>query len=196
MISFGHGLAVQGPFAVWWVDILTTGRAYRVFTFLGYGLLGIALLSLIGRLDSARKAVVGASAATVLAAGILIGDQLTTAELRTYAGTTRETLFSMALAAAAVLWCVAAERVLGTARTERAFAPLLATGRMALTAYALQFVLLRVITDVFLDSGKDDHWWVLGVLTVLAVGFCWTWARLGWPRPVESLLRLPQRLVT
>ena len=195
MIEFGRGLAVQGAFARWWVDILATGRSYRVFTFLGYGLLGIALLALIRRLDSARRAVVAASSFTVLAAGILIVDQLTTAELRTYAGTTRETLFSMALATAAVLWCVAAERALGAARADRILAPLVATGRMALTAYTLQIVLLRLITDAFLGGGRDDHWWVLGVLTVIVVGFCWAWERLGWPRPVESLLRLPQRLL-
>ncbi|WP_432558846.1 DUF418 domain-containing protein [Granulicoccus sp. GXG6511] len=85
---------------------------------------------------------------------------------------------------------------MGAARAERVLAPLVATGRMALTAYALQFVLLRVITDVFLDGGRDDHWWVLGVLTVTVVGFCWVWERLGWPRPAEPLLRQAQRLVT
>lgn len=193
--AFGWGLQMQAGgsrAAIWWLDILATGRAYRVFTFLAYGLLGIALLGLIRWLGRARRSMMAACAATVLAAGILVGDQLTTAELRTYAGTTRETLFSMALAAAAVLWCVALDRMLGEERVNTVLAPLTTTGRMALTAYVLQFLALRFLTDVFLNSGKDDHWWVLGVLTVGVVGFCWVWERLGWPRPVEWVLRVPQ----
>lgn len=193
IMNAGRMLTPQSPSQWWLLDILATGYAYRIATFLPFGLLGISLLGLIRSLRTPRAAVLTASAIAVVATTVAVVDQTTVKHLRPYSGTTREILFTMTLTAMTVLGCVAITRVLGPGQADSLFAPVTSTGRLALTAYTLQFVLLAVIVQVFLDGGRDDSFIVLGVLTGTIFGFCWFWDRVGWVRPVESLLRLPQR---
>lgn len=196
VMETARGLSVTEPILAGAVDLLAAGRSYRVVTFLVFGLLGLALLGLIERVRTGRAAVGWAAGLTLTSATILGFDQITAAELHPDVGTSREILLNMSLAAAVVMWTVALQKVLGAARTDRILIPLTAIGRLALSTYALQLLVLALLTSVFLSGGRDDHWWVLAVLTLVGAGFAIVWDRSDWPRPLESLIRLPYRLLT
>lgn len=72
----------------------------------------------------------------------------------------------------------------------RLLEPLAATGRLALTAYALQLIILRGLTDAFLQGGRDDHWWVLVLTLALIVTSCTLWDRWLGQGPLERQLRV------
>ncbi len=191
-----RSLPVSSPFLAWWVDLLFTGTSYRLSTFLVFGLVGVVLLGLIrSNAWSTRRGILFAAGVTVTAVLVLAADQLTAQRLDPYSGSTLEILFNSLLVAVVVLWSAVLESRFGSDRTDRFLAPVTATGRMAFTAYVLQILILALTVRLFLNGGRDDSWIVLGALTVLIVGFCWLWERLGWPRPLESLLRLPQLLL-
>lgn len=179
----------------WWLDVLATGHSYRVITFMAFGLLGIALIGFVGSPRwSTRVGLVAAGLVTAVAVAVLAYDQLTGERLEAYSGTTFEILFDALLVAGVVLWSAWFQERFGAAATDRWWRPVTATGRLALTAYTLQLLVLAGIGVLVLHGGPDDSWAVLAVLTVSVVGFCLLWDRLGWVRPVESLLRLPQVL--
>ncbi|WP_425307938.1 DUF418 domain-containing protein [Ammonicoccus fulvus] len=183
----------------WVLDVLATGSSYRVLTFLVFGLFGLALSGLI----RSRWWVVGRGAViATLVTGVWVaifavdrlGDQSINARFG-YTGTTFAIFLDVLISATVVLAAALAQPALGRKRADRVFRPLTATGRLALTAYVLQIVLLAVIVRFVLDGGADDGWGVLGFLILSIVGFCTLWDVRGWPRPVESLLRLPGHLL-
>ena len=64
---------------------------------------------------------------------------------------------------------------------------MLATGRLALTAYALQVLVLAAVAAVR-DGAPDDGWAMLAGTTVLVVGVCWLLDRRWGTGPLEWLV--------
>lgn len=167
------------------VDFLISGRYYRLFPMLASGLVGIVLARRLATVERVRlwPAVVACGAA---AAAVVLG-KITPLGGGADSGSWRELIASLALVVAAAY----GSRWLAGLKHAAWFTPLVATGQLAMTAYVLQLVVLRVITDVVYAGGRDDHWWVLGVLTAGVVAFCTAWRRWVGRGPLERVLRLP-----
>lgn len=181
--------------AEWWVRTLAAGPYYRAITMAFWMLLGLGVADLLQRRRASRGHITFAAIVTLLATGSIhlsmkrsFGD-----EFLPYSGTPYETLHNAVLAMAATLCVVVA--LAWVPAVARWLEPLAALGRLALTGYVMQLVILAALTTWFLDGGRDDHWWVLLTTVALLVGGAWVWERLGWPRPLETLLRLPNRLL-
>ncbi|MDO5499725.1 MAG: DUF418 domain-containing protein, partial [Propionibacteriaceae bacterium] len=181
-----------GGFATWLVDQLLTGDSYRLSTFLPIGLAGLALAHWLHRIHRrptrTRTLLVLAAALTVLAIGMIAVGRALPGGLVPYSGTQVEVTTSLLLASAVVVWCAWIALVL-PAHRRNVVAPLIATGRLALTAYVAQLLLLAFIS---LRFGVRESWLVLVIVTVALVGFCWAWTRADGPQLLESLLRWQQ----
>ena len=68
-----------------------------------------------------------------------------------------------------------------------ALEPLLATGRLALTAYTLQVLFLAAVA-VVRDGAPDDDWLTLAGTTLVVVGTCWLLDRRWGTGPLEWLV--------
>ena len=175
----------------WWLDVLrwlVAGGSYRVVSFLPMALAGLALAGVLRR--ATRPAVglpVVAVRAVASAASDLLGRR-TTKGSAPYSGTTAEVVGATLLAAAAVIAAFIVLELARRLRVGHALAPLLSTGRLALTAYALQ-VLVLVGLGAARGHAPDDSWLVLGVTTVAVVGGCWLLERWLGTCPLEWLLR-------
>lgn len=111
-----------------------------------------------------------------------------------YDGTWPELAASTLIAVAALLACAWVWHTL-TEQRRGLLAPLVATGRLALTCYTLQILGLAAFTR--LTGSSDDHWGVLVGLTVALLAFASLWHQtLGPIRPAEWILRLPRRLTS
>lgn len=195
VMEYARSLPTTSPLASRTLDLLAAGRSYRLASFLAIGLVGIALLHLIRRLrPTPRPLVATATTVTVLAMALLAFGRLGPG-LKPYSGTTLEIIFVQLLCAATVLWCVVLTTPSGVPLLPALLDPLIATGRLALTAYALQLVVLRILTDAFLGGGHDDHWWVLIATCAAVVVFCMLWQGTGLPGPFEALIRIPARVL-
>ncbi len=181
----------------WVVEVSVAGRYYQLLTFLCFALLGMALLGAIRRWGEDRWA--GSSIAgwlAVLSAVVLAVGRLRPDGMPPDSGTHLELFFDAVLAVFVVWFLVALQARVGAVRLTRWLAPLVATGRMALSAYVLQLVLLRAGVALLAPAnGRDDHWSIMVPTIGLMLVVCWVWQRLGWPRPIEWILRIPQRLV-
>ena len=71
----------------------------------------------------------------------------------------------------------------------RVLAPLLAAGRLALTAYTLQILWLALLSALR-DGAPDDQWWILGSSLVVVVGGSWLLERLMGTGPLEWLIHV------
>ena len=71
----------------------------------------------------------------------------------------------------------------------RVLAPLLAAGRLALTAYTLQILWLALLSALR-DGAPDDQWWILGSILVVVVGGSWLLERLMGTGPLEWLIHV------
>jgi peptidoglycan/LPS O-acetylase OafA/YrhL len=101
-----------------------------------------------------------------------------------YSGTTAEIVGATLLASGTVVLsfaCLATLRGLGAGR---AADPVLATGRLALTAYTLQILWLALLAALR-DNAPDDTWWILGSSLVVVVGTCWALDRWWGTGPLE-----------
>ena len=170
------------------LDFLIAGEIYRLIPFLAAGLLGIALARRMRAL--ARSDLLVAAAAGGVAAVAVVVGKLTPLGADPYSGTWPELVAGLALVVAV---SAGAARLASPPRTGW-LAPLAATGQMAMTAYVLQSVILRGLEETVLRGQRDDHWWVLALLIVAIVGFCWAWRRRLGQGPLERLLRLPMAL--
>lgn len=178
------------------VRVLVADANYRALGLAAASCVGFALVHLMGhdRVRWAGLRPVWWTLALGAAAGlaVLIGKR-TSLGGDPYAGSWPELAATLAIAAAAAIgsrWLVA---VLGD--RDWPIAALLATGRLALSAYIAQLVILRLLAEFVLDGGRDDHWWVLVTTTVLLTGLSWGWSRTGLVGPAEFILRLPERLL-
>lgn len=176
--------------------ILGAGPYYRAATMAVWMLVGVAVARHLRTPDGAgsRRLLTEATLLTVATGALhLVGKKFFHADFMPYSGTLLETGHNAILAMAATWWCAWLFRARPT--LEGAFRPLAALGRVALSAYVFQLVILRILTSVFLGGERDDHWWVLITCCVLLLGFAVLWERLAWPRPVEQLIRIPDRLL-
>lgn len=160
---------------------------YRVIPMMAASLIGAALVRWLNS-ATVKLAVILMLLAGTLSGAIILAGKVSGYGADPYSGTYFEIVGSLAIAVAAM----------GAARaTGNALAgwkePLVALGQLAFTAYALQLVILRIIVDGVLDGGRDDHWWVLGVLIVSVTAICWAWRRWIGNGPLERLLRIPTR---
>lgn len=166
---------------------LAAGSSYRVVSFLAMALGGLALATVLRRAGQLPAAwVVGG----VLLAGSLAAYLLGAASpdgSAAYSGSSAEIVGATLLASGSVVLsfaCLQALRDLGAGRVAE---PLLATGRLALTAYAVQVLWLALLAGLR-DNAADDAWWILGSSLVLVVGTCWVLDRWWGTGPLEWLV--------
>lgn len=174
------------------LQFVIAGPYYRAVPMVGYALLGVALVAALDRAPSPRRPLWAAVAGAGLAAAAVAIGKSTGLGADPYSGTYPELAACVGLVVAALAGCrwVA----LRWPRLARALDPLAATGRMAMTAYVAQSVILRLLTEGFLDGGRDDHWWVMGTTIALIVALCWAWDRGLGRGPFERLLRIHRPL--
>lgn len=163
---------------------LASGTSYRVVSLLAMALGGLALATVLRRAGQVPAAwVVG---------GVLMGSSLAAYLLgaaspdgsAAYSGTTAEIVGATLLACGTVVLsfaCVQTVRDLGAGRV---LEPLLATGRLALTAYTVQILWLALLAALR-DDAPDDAWWILGSSLVVVVGLCWALDRWWGTGPLE-----------
>ena len=184
------------------VTWLATGDSYRLVSFLPMALAGLALAAVVVEAARGRR---GWGVAAVLAVASL-GSYLIGASsadgAAAYSGSTAEVFGASLLAAAVVVACfalvdtvrpavgdVASSGGGAAARVAaRVAAPVLATGRLALTAYTAQILWLALVSLVRGTGVADDSWLVLVSTAVVVVGGSWALERWWGTGPLEWLL--------
>ncbi|MBD3782629.1 MAG: DUF418 domain-containing protein [Micrococcales bacterium] len=169
---------------------LAAGPSYRLVSFLPMALGGLVLALVLPHLAGWRTAapvfaVLLAAATVVHALGVASPDGAAA-----YSGTTAEVVAATFLAAAVVVAsCAVVDLLAGRPRPDAVLAPVLAVGRLALTAYTVQVLLLALVA-VFRPGERDDSWLVLALTAVVVVGACWLLDRTWGTGPLELLVRL------
>ena len=174
-----------------------TGSNYRLVSFLPMALGALAFALLLPRLD---RPVPAAATSTVLLATSLLVHLLgreTEAGAAAYSGSTAEVVAATFLALGVVSAAFAVVHAVGdhVPRLAPVLAPVLATGRLAFTAYVLQILVLAAIS-VARDGASDNSFLVLLVTAVVVVGGCWALDRFVGTGPFEvasRFARLPER---
>ena len=113
-----------------------------------------------------------------------------------YSGTTFEIVGAALLSLSATWACGWLVTALGPQRVRTGLGAVVDTGRMALTAYTVQVLVLALIVQWVLGGGSDDHWAIMLGVIALCLGFCWAWLKVFDIGPLEWLLRLPARAMT
>ncbi|MBM6402861.1 hypothetical protein JQN72_01195 [Phycicoccus sp. CSK15P-2] len=174
-----------------------TGESYRLVSFLPMALGGLVLAGLLPRLDGWRPAagISGVLLATSLVVHLM--GRSTVEGAAAYSGTTAEVVAATLLAAGAVTASFALlEAVRALAPPARAaLSPVLATGRLAFTAYTVQILVLAAVS-VARDGAPDDGWVVLLGTTFVVLGTCWALEHRLGTGPLEVLdraVRVPVR---
>ena len=182
-----------GPELTDLIDWLAAGAHYRVVSDLVFALTGIALAAWL-RAGGGRggAGLLGSLTLASISALVVVTGKVTGWGGLPYAGDHLELLATTALAAAVILGATwLAERVEVTGP----LAALLATGRMALSAYAVQILYLALLRWLRGPLVDDNAWWVLVTTIALCIGVSWGWQRYAaLPGPLEALLRLPRLL--
>lgn len=190
LASGGSGVAVVDRLA----EFVLAGPSYRVLTLLAFAAAGMAATAGLARVraggrDVAIGILLGAAALAAYGLG-----RLSPWGSAAYSGSTPEIVGATLLSASATwlcAWVVAAV----PDSWQRVFDPFVATGRMALTAYTAQILVLAAIVGVLLPGQRDDHWWVLLGVLVVCVGGSWAWLSRFRTGPLEVVVRLPARFV-
>ena len=166
---------------------LATGSSYRVVSLLAMALGGLALATVLRRAGALPVAwLVGGVLVAASVAAYLLGAASPDGSAA-YSGTTAEIVGATLLACATVVLsfaCVQTVRDLGAGRV---LEPLLATGRLALTAYTVQILWLALLAALR-DNAPDDAWWILGSSLLVVVGACWALDRWWGTGPLEWLV--------
>jgi uncharacterized membrane protein YeiB len=202
-LGIAGGLAVLGPLVVersregvastaggspgWSADILTwltTGQNYRLVSFLPMALGGLALATVLRRAARPPEGYVVAAALLVLSVAAYGLGMGTPDGSAAYSGTTAEVVGATFLAAGAVVASFLAVGLVRRRGAGGALEPLLATGRLALTAYTAQILWLALLATLR-DNAPDDSWWILGSSLVVVVGSCWALDRWRGTGPLE-----------
>ncbi len=179
-------------YLVGWV---ASGQHYRLTSLLPMALGGLALATVLPRAGEPPRGYAIASVLFGASLGAYLLGNASVDGARAYSGTTGEIVGATFLAAGSV---VLAFVVVGLGRgrgLHRLLAPVLATGRLALTAYTMQVVALALIAQVR-GGAQDDSWAVLGVTGLVVLGGCWALDRWWGTGPLEWLLhatRVPER---
>lgn len=186
--AWGAGEAVDGPaWAGAVLDWLVLGDVYRVVSFLPMALGGLAFTAVLRWVTEPPEAYAvagvllsGAAAAYLLGSGTAEG-------AAAYSGSTAEvvggTLLATGVVVASFLLLRGARRV-GVGRW---LDPVLAAGRLALTAYTVQILFLAVV-GVLRGGADDDSWLVLAATTAVVLGTCWALDRSWGTGPLEWVL--------
>ncbi len=179
------------------LDWVAAGHSYRLTSLLPMALGGLALATTLPRTGQPPRgygvaAVLFGSALAVYLVGYASADGA-----RAYSGTTAEIIGATLLAAGSVVLAVLVVELGRRWGTVGAvvLAPLLATGRLALTAYTLQVLLLAAV-GVLRGGSADDGWTMLGGTCLVVFGTCWALDRWWGTGPMEllfGLARLPVR---
>ena len=163
---------------------LASGSSYRVVSLLAMALGGLALATVLRR--------AGQVPAAWAVGGVLLGASLAAYLLgaaspdgsAAYSGTTAEIVGATLLSCGTVVLSFAALQTVRDLGAGRVAEPLLATGRLALTAYTLQILWLALLAALR-DDAPDDSWWILGSSLVVVVGACWALDRWWGTGPLE-----------
>ena len=168
---------------------LATGEHYRLVSFLPMALAGLALASV---LTTARtKGRNGWGVAGVLvgaAAGAYLLGATSSDGAAAYSGSSAEVLGASLLASGVVVAAFLVADLAEDRGATRWLAPVVDTGRLALTAYTLQVLWLVLVSVVRGRGVADDSWLVLLTTTLVVVGGCWALARWWGTGPLEWLL--------
>ena len=163
---------------------LAAGSSYRVVSLLAMALGGLALATVLRRAAQVPGAwLVGGVLLVVSLAAYVLG-AASPDGAAAYSGTTAEIVGATLLSCGAVVLSFAVLQTLRDLGAGRVADPVLATGRLALTAYTLQ-VLWLALLSALRDGAPDDEWWILGSSLVLVVGACWALDRWWGTGPLE-----------
>jgi uncharacterized membrane protein len=200
-VGLAGALAVVGPIIVdrvreaslseswpgWSLDLVTwlaTGEHYRLVSFLPMALAGVALGTVLQRAVALPGGYVVAGALLLLGVAAYALGRGTTDGSAAYSGTTAEVVGATFVASATVVACFVVVDLLPGPGARRALHPLVATGRLALTAYTVQILWLALLA-VLRDDAPQDAWWVLGTSLVVVIGLCWWFDRRWGTGPLE-----------
>ncbi len=167
---------------------LATGSAYRLTSFLPMALGGLALAAVVRRVGRGRW---GWAAAVVLvaASGAAYAVGTTTPEgAAPYSGTSAEVLGATLLAASVVVASFVLVDQVGQLGAAKVLDPVLAAGRVALTAYTVQILWLALVALVRGAGLPDDTWAVLLSSTTVVLGTSWALDRWWGTGPLEWLV--------
>ena len=214
-VGLAGALAVVGPIVVervrealpsmletwpgWALDLVTwlaTGEHYRLVSFLPMALAGLALGTVLQRAVARPDGYVVAGVLLLLGLAAYALGRGTTDGSAAYSGTTAEVVGATFAASATVVGCFLVVGLLPGPGARRVLQPLLATGRLALTAYTVQILWLALLAALRDDAPQDNAWWVLGSTLVVVVGLCWGFDRRWGTGPLEWVLhrlRPPER---
>lgn len=202
-VGLAGALAVVGPIVVdrvreaspslaegWSLDLVTwlaTGEHYRLVSFLPMALAGLALGTVLQRAVALPGGYVVAGALLLLGVAAYALGRGTTDGSAAYSGTTAEVVGAAFAASATVVTCFLVVEQVTAPGVHRALRPLLATGRLALTAYTVQILWLALLAALR-DDAPQDSWWVLGSSLVVVIGLCWWFDRRWGTGPLEWVL--------
>ncbi len=202
-VGLAGALAVVGPIVVervreaypsmvetwpgWALDLVTwlaTGEHYRLVSFLPMALAGLALGTVLQRAVARPDGYVVAGVLLLLGLAAYGLGRGTTDGSAAYSGTTAEVVGATFAASATVVGCFLVVDLLPGPGARRVLQPLLATGRLALTAYTVQILWLALLAALR-DNAPEAAWWVLGSTLVVVVGLCWEFDRRWGTGPLE-----------
>ena len=169
------------------VEWLAAGSSYRVVSLLAMALGGLALASILRRAARLPGAwLVGGVLLVVSLAAYVLG-AASPDGAAAYSGTTAEIVGATLLSCGTVVLSFAVLQTLRDLGVGLVADPVLATGRLALTAYTLQILWLALLSALR-GGAPDDEWWILGSSLVVVVGACWALDRWWGTGPLEWLV--------
>ncbi len=168
---------------------LAAGPNYRLVSFLPMALGGLVLALLLPRLTHWRAATPVAAVLLATSGAVHALGATTPAGAHAYSGTTAEVVAATFLAAGTVVAALALTDAATRARgAAAALSPVLAVGRLALTGYTVQVLVLALVAAVR-GGARDDTWPVLLLTTAVVVATCWLLDRTWGTGPLELLVR-------
>ncbi len=186
-LSGGRWPGIGADLVTW----LASGDAYRLVSLLPMALAGLALAAVVVEASRGRRGWGVAGVLAVASLGSYLLGATSADGAAASSGSTAEVLGASFLATAVVVACFAltdAVTLSGDGVAARAAAPVLATGRLALTAYTAQILWLVLVSLVRGTGVADDSGLVLLSTGVVVIGGCWALERWWGTGPLEWLL--------
>lgn len=177
------------------VQYAAAGVHYRVTTFLAIAAAGIAAtpVLLAGRARGWHGLLVALRLLGAAAVAYL-GGRASAIGADAYSGTSLEIVGAALFSLSATWFCAWLVDAMGEERTRAWLGAVVDTGRMALSAYAIQVLALAAIMAYMLPGQRDDNWGVMAAVIALCVGVSWVWLKVFTSGPLEWLLRMPAHL--
>jgi uncharacterized membrane protein YeiB len=187
--------AASGDGVATLVQWVAAGPSYRLVSLLPMALGGLALAAVLPRAGRAPRGFAVAGVLVWVAVAVYALGTHSAAGAAPYSGSTAEVVGATLLASGVVVVAFGLVDVAGGSAGRMLLAPFLATGRLALTAYTLQ-VLLLALLSLATGGAPDDGWAQLASLLVLVLGACWVLDRWWGTGPLEWLVgwaHVPER---